>query len=63
MPEAFTETFGEPPATWMHRWAVDRYGGMMAGPGLSLVTLVLSFLTVGATFLLAAYMTERRTVD
>lgn len=61
--EAFTEAFGEAPGSWMHRWAVSHYGEVPAGPGLSLLTTVLSFLTVGATFLVAAYLTERRTVD
>lgn len=63
MPEAFREAFEEAPGRWMHRWAVSHYGEVPGGPGLSLLTTVLSFLTVGATFLVAAYLTERRTVD
>lgn len=63
MPEAFTEAFGEPPARWMHRWAVARYGEESRGPAFGLLTTVLSVLTVGATFLVGAYVAERRTVD
>lgn len=63
MPEAFDEAFGEAPERWMRRWAVARYGKESSGPRLGMMTAVLSILTLGATFLVGAWVAERRTVD
>lgn len=62
MPEAFARAFGEEPGAWMHRWAVSRYGEEKSGPGFGLLTAVLSLLTLGATFLVSAYVADRRSV-
>lgn len=60
--QAFEEAFGESPGQWTRRWAVARFGEEESGPGLGLLTAVLSVLTLGATFLVSAYVADRRSV-
>lgn len=62
VPAAFRSAFGVEPGWWLAGWAVEHYGRAAVGPGINLVTVALSLMTLVALAGLAAYAGGRRTV-
>lgn len=59
---AFASAFGVDLDTWIREWAQKRYGTDEAGPGMSIVTFLLTLLTLAVLFGAGVFISMRRQV-
>ncbi|HEX6590121.1 MAG TPA: hypothetical protein VF039_14035 [Longimicrobiales bacterium] len=59
---ALAAATGTPAASWMHRWAVARFGTEPRGPTLDLLTAVLTLLALAALGAASLHVAQRRRV-